>query len=726
MILAEMQPGKTTKDVRPQHLWKGDYGQTLRITGLDLPSAVAVHFAADRMEEAIPMVGTTTGGNTDVLIPDSLLKIDAPWNYTIHAYVYITDETSGQTRYEIIIGVKLRAGIAAEAPPQDQPGAFDQAVVAVNAAATRAEAAASNAEQSKQEAEDAAEEAAQTLHTAIEEIQQESQDQIALIQSEADQLTTYSDTMSLAIKQQASGHSLHTEDSADYPLVGLTLYGKSVQETTGGAQLYAGKDVTRTWSAADSDVNAGCVQISIDGNDIFKNGAFMSFYSNTDISDAAVVQLMRDDRNNPNWGSLNIVEIKKGLNQVILGPYSFAKGQESAKVQIRKSSFTYTGTFTLSQIFVKAGQNAMNYEPYTGGQPSPAPEYPQEIESVGDSGEVKVRTTGNNLLNPELYADYSEKGITSTVNKDGSLTLTGTLTVTSSSVVHRLGNQINVLDDGETYRISGATAFQIIDTDGNATYSLTVKVDKKSMAQIIPYIQRTVDNYVDGETIYPMLNAGSTALPWEPYTGTTATLPNGLHGLPVTSGGNYTDESGEQWICDTLEYKVDGSGEYVQRVIKAVFNGSEDWRLNNAGTRFYHTVSEAQAAQNTPIMSSHFIGTSWSTNTLNTICIGNGSIPACGISALNFSNVNELKEWLSSKYEEGNPVKIIAPRATPIRTPLTAAQLAEFRKLRTFKPVTNVFTDSIGDIAMEYVADPKTYIDNKFAGLAAQILNQEG
>ena len=105
-----------------------------------------------------------------------------------------------------------------------------------------------------------------------------------------------------------------------------------------------------------------------------------------------------------------------------------------------------------------------------------------------------------------------------------------------------------------------------------------------------------------------MLNAGSTALPWEPYTGgkpspspdypqeiVTAgsdgsiditvsdgadqsqqlviSTPNGLPAIPVDSGGNYTDASGQQWVCDEVDF---ARGVYVQRVQKITSYTDED------------------------------------------------------------------------------------------------------------------------------------------------------
>lgn len=52
---------------------------------------------------------------------------------------------------------------------------------------------------------------------------------------------------------------------------------------------------------------------------------------------------------------------------------------------------------------------------------------------------------------------------------------------------------------------------------------------------------------------------------YSPYHEQLLTLPtpNGLPGIPVTSGGNYTDQSGQQWVCDEVDLE---RGVKVQRV----------------------------------------------------------------------------------------------------------------------------------------------------------------
>ena len=59
----------------------------------------------------------------------------------------------------------------------------------------------------------------------------------------------------------------------------------------------------------------------------------------------------------------------------------------------------------------------------------------------------------------------------------------------------------------------------------------------------------------------------------------TLQTPNGLPGIPVTSGGNYTDPQGQQWVCDEVDLK---KGVKVQRVDKAAFDSTKTLVEQNA------------------------------------------------------------------------------------------------------------------------------------------------
>ena len=61
---------------------------------------------------------------------------------------------------------------------------------------------------------------------------------------------------------------------------------------------------------------------------------------------------------------------------------------------------------------------------------------------------------------------------------------------------------------------------------------------------------------------------------YSPYREQLLTLPTptGLPGIPVTSGGNYTDQSGQQWVCDEVDF---GKSVKVQRIDKGAFDSTK-------------------------------------------------------------------------------------------------------------------------------------------------------
>ena len=130
-------------------IWQYDYGQKLRITGKNFPKTVEIQFSLhEKSGSVITRIGITTDGVTEVKIPDELLKNEGhSQDYSIYAYIYLTDETSGNTEYQIVLHVKSRT--KPENPseePLPEPNIFHETVVAVNASAERAEKAVSDAE----------------------------------------------------------------------------------------------------------------------------------------------------------------------------------------------------------------------------------------------------------------------------------------------------------------------------------------------------------------------------------------------------------------------------------------------------------------------------------------------------------------------------------------------------------------------------------------------------
>ena len=83
-------------------LWQYDYGQILKITGIDLPENYEVHFANDPHGFSKPVVGNAEGAR----IPAEYLKSGA----NVFAWLYVHQgEDDGSTEYQVEIQVRRRA-----------------------------------------------------------------------------------------------------------------------------------------------------------------------------------------------------------------------------------------------------------------------------------------------------------------------------------------------------------------------------------------------------------------------------------------------------------------------------------------------------------------------------------------------------------------------------------------------------------------------------------------
>lgn len=188
-------------------VWQYDYGKVLRITAKpELPPAVEVQFSLDEKSgETLSRVGTTVDGVTEVKIPDELLTHSATSNYRIYAYIYLTDETSGSTKYEITIPVRVRSKPTSPTEdPETDPDLFRETVVAVNASAERAKMAEQSAKASATEAgkyaasaSDSAVTAEKTKEDALRKVGEKKREAIEAIQNQEEtsvgKITTHTD-----------------------------------------------------------------------------------------------------------------------------------------------------------------------------------------------------------------------------------------------------------------------------------------------------------------------------------------------------------------------------------------------------------------------------------------------------------------------------------------------------------------------------------------------------
>ena len=184
--------------------------------------------------------------------------------------------------------------------------------------------------------------------------------------------------------------------------------------------------------------------------------------------------------------------------------------------------------------------------------------------------------------------------------------------------------------------------------------------------------------------------------------------PNGLPGIPVTSGGTYTDANGQQWICDEKDY---ANGVYVQRIGIKTLTGTEGYFDYISG---YGVVSVTLPhADRTSVICSHALdgnGVSWAS--ANSI--------AFKVSLFGCATMAEFVSYVAAQYKNGTPIKIAYVMPTPIETHLSEEELAAFATMRTYRGNTTVSNDAGAHMELEYVMDAKKYIDSQIsAGILA-------
>lgn len=212
---------------------------------------------------------------------------------------------------------------------------------------------------------------------------------------------------------------------------------------------------------------------------------------------------------------------------------------------------------------------------------TPSPDNPVPIVSAGDGGSVTVKVTGINML--EGTKPGSQKilsGITYAADETG-VRVTGTASNYSSYHLHddrtsRLPRGVYYLS---TKGISNSVKLnfffignftsdvqnKVINVTTNNSYSILLEMDK---------------GVITNTTVQVTLTK-SRITSYSPYREQFLTLPtpNGLPGIPVTSGGNYTDPQGQQWVCDEVDLE---RGVKVQRVDKTAFDSTKTLAEQNA------------------------------------------------------------------------------------------------------------------------------------------------
>lgn len=397
-----------------------------------------------------------------------------------------------------------------------------------------------------------------------------------------------------------------------------------------------------------------------------------------------------------------------------------------------------------------------------------------QLKGLRVFGKTKqLRSTGKNLI-PFPYYDgmrKEENGITFVVNDDGSITANGTATETAYyNIIPKETADIIYIPSG-VYKFSTATdglsakcriggAIRSYSA-GNSVASLLLTTAKDRDVDIpdsvedayIEYLQIVINKgyEVNNMTFHIMLEKGTVVTEYEPPTGgkpspspempqpmnsagkdgnigieisngdgsksqaIAVDTPSGLRGVPLNPVAsddavpiekcrNYVDSNGVSWICDEIDL---ARGVYIKRIEEYTLDLSN--LDGNAETGFFSFIT-------TPfeLLYAHPSG----------YC-DRGVFPymfdITGSSLEFYFDANDCQSRGITTADEVRELmdraQMLLIRANPIEKPLSAEEIANYKKLKAYKPTTNINNDDGAHMAVEYIADAKTYIDNKFAEL---------
>lgn len=399
--------------------------------------------------------------------------------------------------------------------------------------------------------------------------------------------------LSAAIRPTASGNPVSITDSVEWPLQGLKVYGKSTQVTTTGAQLF---DITKAFVAND----AYGISVSIDEEYVHLTGTV------TGASKLAIaLRLLRVSELFPEGSKIAYFDAA-GSGVAEIQYLKLPTSLDDPYITITLTLASLTGTVDYHFKIMVGADTPTSWEPYTGGKPSPSPEYPQEIRSAGGGGSIGLTVSDG--------ADQSQ--------------------------------------------------------------SLTIST------------------------------------------------PNGLPGIPVDSGGNYTDAEGQQWVCDEIDY---ARGVYVQRIGIKYVSLEDSFSKSGLSTELVNSYVLAgvssfpgtSSIRNT-LMSNYFIaGKNQGFSVVGCVFLGgmNSKSIYFSVPSETFPDAITFKNWA---VENGLMVAYHLP--TPIETPLSEEDIATYRALHTYDGTTVVSTaEDVAGLEVKYVADAQKYIDDRLTAAEQRI-----
>lgn len=721
---------------RATGLWQWDYGQRLRIEGLKLPTAIEIHFAlTEQSGDSNTRVGTTKDGVTEVVIPDSMLENQAAGaTYEIYAWIYLADKTSGETIKRISMQVKRRPKPEERDTPEDAE-LFREAIEAVNASADRAETAREGAEAAQEAAEAAAGKIEGEITGAGQIAEQVRQDADAVAKDKqavsqlatettqnarkADEAAQAAERSSTAAKEaqtaaetaEDAARQYAEETEADRQEVAESKQSvtqmksdisrmqadvqanrEAVEQTVTEFRTAAQGALTAIGQAQNTAVSA--VQTEGQRQTTAVQQAGTQAVSDVETAKTEAVQAVTTEgdtqTNRVQDAAAGIVADREQIAANKAGIEALHQGKADAIIETAQGE-TMTLTDSSDKLF--EGLRVFGKSTQDG---TPSVENPVPIVNAGEGGSITVEVTGRNLLKPNSHNTYYEFPLKANT----------VITLMTNGKPSQGGNiKFSATDGSNVWFSIDAGQTRVCRSIGNKDvkgfYNLLTKGDGLEYMFAVGDI-KTYTPYVEPQSL-------------------TLATPNGLPGVPVDKDGNYTDQNGQQWVCDEIDLE---RGKYAQRVLLLKFDSNSPFDLRSINTNnianFAYGLSKKSRSGSEGICNRLKQSAKLIANETNEGVHISESVIFIRLKTTRASTVEELKQFLAN-----NPTDVLYQIATPIERDLTPEELAAYSSLHTNYPTTVITNDAGAHMEVSYVADTKAYINKKFEELNQAIVKTQ-
>ena len=292
--------------------------------------------------------------------------------------------------YTIHDGLEIGGGI-----PEPDQSWYEQFVAQMEGKVSTAQGYANDAQASKVAAAGSATAAAQSADASAQALQEnkdyvESQKETFVGYNKRETDLKYAN----ALIGSASGTGrVSVGDAWEAPIPDLRISGESEQVNTTGAQLLDTSKLERTHNE---------VKFTVEGD----GGILVAGNTLQNAANSAVVPVTLSPGTYYISGSIPIgnsqifvrIKLCHGDSSTVISDASFSVDGTETKIECFIQLYQGLSDFkAVVYPMLNAGSTPKPWEPYTGGQPSPSPDYPQTIISTG------TVTTGAQLLDTEAY-----------------------------------------------------------------------------------------------------------------------------------------------------------------------------------------------------------------------------------------------------------------------------------------------------------------------------------